>query len=97
MKFYKKFVLGKDEVSRARMIVPPYSVSKLFPFDYFLSPPPPQIKIIVRLIDKRVTVWDIFTKFYRNVYQVKIMCRVQLRLLYVSELWPFDCVLMLTL
>ena len=38
---------------------------------------------------------DIFIKFYRNVYQVKIMCRVQLLLLFVSELLPLDCVLCL--
>ena len=30
-------------------------------------------------------------KLYRNVNQVKIMCHIQLRLLSVSELWPFDC------
>ena len=34
---------------------------------------------------------------YRNVYQVKIMCHVQLRLLSVSELLPFGCVFMLIL
>ena len=34
-------------------------------------------------------------KLNLNVYQVEIMCHVQLRLLSVSELWPFDCVLCL--
>ena len=34
---------------------------------------------------------------YRNAFQVKIICHVQLHqiLLSVSELWPFDCVFML--
>ena len=30
-----------------------------------------------------------------NVYQVMIMCHLQLWLFLVSELWPFDCVLCL--
>ena len=42
-----------------------------------------------------VTVWDIFIKLYRNVDQVKTICGVQLLLISVSELWPFDCVLFL--
>ena len=34
-------------------------------------------------------------KLNRNVFQVKIMCHIQLQLLSVSELWPFDCIFML--
>ena len=34
-------------------------------------------------------------KLYRNVFRVKIMCRIQLWLLSISELWPFDFVFML--
>ena len=30
-----EYVLGQDNVSRTRMIVPPFLVSKLCPFDYF--------------------------------------------------------------
>ena len=40
-----------------------------------------------------VTSWDVFMKLYRNVYNFKIMCRIQLRLLSVPELWPSGCVL----
>ena len=39
------------------------------------------------------TFYEIFMKLYRNVYQVKTICRVQLWLLSVSELCSFDCVL----
>ena len=60
------------------------------PFDYFFS-------IFITKNSSTPhnseTVWDILIKLYRNIYQVKIMCRVQLRLLTVSELRPFDCVL----
>ena len=31
-------------------------------------------------------------KLYRNVFQIKIMCPIQLQLCSVTELWPFDCV-----
>ena len=29
-------------------------------------------------------------KLYRNVFQIKIMCPIQLQLRSVTELWPFD-------
>ena len=32
-----EYVLGQDDVWRTRMIVPPFLVSKLCPFDYFFS------------------------------------------------------------
>ena len=41
---------------------------------------------------------SIFMKLYRNVYQVKIKCLCTTMvafLFFVSELWPFDCVLCL--
>ena len=36
-------------------------------------------------------------KLKRNVFQIKIMCPIQLQLCSVTELWPFDCVFMLIL
>ena len=78
MKFYRN-VYRVDDVSPARMIVPPYLVPKLCPFDYF-SPKN------YCTPHNSVTVWDTLIKRYRVVYKVKIMCHVQLQLLSVFEL-----------
>ena len=74
-------------MSRTRIVVPPYLVYKYCPV------------IIFSIFSKKtctllnsVTFCDIFMKLYMDVYQVKIICRVHLRLLSVSELWSFDCV-----
>ena len=39
---------------------------------------------------------SVYILCYKNVFQInKIMCPIQLRLLSVSELWPYGCVFML--
>ena len=73
---------------RARMIVPPFLVSNLCPFDIFFQKKS-------RTTRNPVTVWDIFMELYRNVYQVKTMCITVDFRFFVSELWSFDCVLCL--
>ena len=51
---------------RARMIVPPFLVSNLCPFDIFFQKKS-------RTTRNPVIVWDIFMELHRNVYQVKTM------------------------
>ena len=80
-------------MSRKRTVVPAFLVSELCPFDYFFTPPPPKKKKKKKKKKKNksctphnsVTLWDIFMKLYRNEYQVKTKCRVQLWLLSLSS------------
>ena len=72
-------------MSLSRLIIPPYSVSKLSPCDclFFIFPKNSCTP------HNLVNVWDSYLKLYRNVYQVKIVCRIPVLLLSVSELLPF--------
>ena len=68
-------------MSRIRMIVRPLLVPELCSFDYFFG----HFSQKSCTPHNSVTIWDIFIKPYRNVYQVKTMCRVQIRLLALSS------------
>ena len=72
-------------MSRIRMVVPPFLVSKLCPFDHFLKK-----KSCTH--HNSVTVIYIFMKLYRNVYQVVTKCLVLVLcvIVFVSESWRFD-------
>ena len=48
--------------------------------------------VTFRFSVSELNVGDIFMKFYRNVYGVKIMTFAFA--FFISELWPFDCVFM---
>ena len=59
-------------MSRKRTIVSTFLISELRPFDFFLNFPKNSCTPHIS-----VTLWDIFMKLNRNVYQVKTTCRVQ--------------------
>ena len=78
---FKRNVLGKDNVSRAKNGCSPilsFQVMRLWVFFPKKS----------CTSHTSVTVWVIFMKLYRNVYQVKTMCRVELWMFSVSS---FQC------
>ena len=67
--------MGQDEVLHTIMITFHYFVSELLNFDCFC------LLILCNfhfcIPHNSVIVWDIFMKLHRNVYQVKMMGRLQ--------------------
>ena len=64
-------------MSHARMIVPPFLVSKLCSLNNFFP--------FFCMIRNSVTIWNMFMKLNRDVYKVMTMCRIQLFLIPVSS------------
>ena len=64
-------------MSRERMIVPPFLVSKLCPLDIFSH--------FLCMNRNSVTIRNMFMKLSRNVYEVKTMFGIQLFLIPVSS------------
>ena len=65
----------KNDVICARMIVHHIKLPSKVPLIIFF----PFFPKNYCMPNNSVTIWDIFMKFYRNMYQIKIVCHIQLQ------------------